>query len=51
MCDQMDQYINENDSKREALQQTREARLNNARAVKGEGFEESAENLMVLAEL
>lgn len=35
----------------ERAEQSKESKLNNCRAVRGEGFDESPENLMVLAEI
>ena len=36
--------------RRERTEQKRESNHNNVRSVRGEGFDESAENMMVLAE-
>lgn len=35
----------------ERAEQSKESKLNNVRAVRGENFDESPENLMVLAEV
>lgn len=35
----------------ERAEQSKESKLNNVRSVRGEGFDESPENLMVLAEV
>ena len=47
---QIDAEINEISQGLERQNQTKQARENNCRAVKGEGFEESAENKYVLAQ-
>lgn len=52
--DQMNQQVNNELSQVgqqiDAAEQSRESKLNNCRSVRGDGFDESPENLMVLAE-
>jgi len=47
----MDQENQHNQMQVERATQSKDAKQNNARAVKGEGFDQSPENMMILAEI
>ena len=47
---QADQELQQVAARQERTEQKREANHNNVRAVRGDGFDESADNMMVLAE-